>query len=294
MGLDTGLSSATPVVPVIVGSSKIALALSQKLAERGINVQPIMHPAVPKARRGCGSLSPQSTAKPRSNGPCSPPPRNWRSSRAIRRETWPILTCSMGVQPFRISRQNARSSEFGASAGVSLKWFQKGGRLSPSVQLSPGVQSSPTCRRPPKGRTPFETRSSLAISRRAAANLPPHQNQQRCRIFCVTPMPHSKHRELLLHRQPRANALEPTRSTSRIRCAAEVHRRFETRFCEEASLAHRSPGTEELHSNGNEGRTQRRIVREGRGPARESPPRKPTATSLSNELEELRQLATAK
>jgi 8-amino-7-oxononanoate synthase len=45
-GLDTGMSHDTPVVPVIVGSSKGALMLSRRLFERGINVQPILYPAV--------------------------------------------------------------------------------------------------------------------------------------------------------------------------------------------------------------------------------------------------------
>jgi 8-amino-7-oxononanoate synthase len=45
-GLNTGLSQDSPVVPVIVGDSLRCLALSRALAERGINVQPILHPAV--------------------------------------------------------------------------------------------------------------------------------------------------------------------------------------------------------------------------------------------------------
>jgi 8-amino-7-oxononanoate synthase len=46
-GLDTGLAAGTPVVPVIVGSSVRALRLSHALFDRGINVQPILYPAVP-------------------------------------------------------------------------------------------------------------------------------------------------------------------------------------------------------------------------------------------------------
>jgi len=46
-GLDTGLTAGTPVVPVIVGSSVKALRLSRALFDRGINVQPILSPAVP-------------------------------------------------------------------------------------------------------------------------------------------------------------------------------------------------------------------------------------------------------
>ena len=45
-GLCTGLSHDTPVVPVIVGSSVNALRLSHSLFERGINVLPILYPAV--------------------------------------------------------------------------------------------------------------------------------------------------------------------------------------------------------------------------------------------------------
>lgn len=45
-GLDTGLAQGTPVVPVILGNSLLSLKLSRALFERGINVQPILHPAV--------------------------------------------------------------------------------------------------------------------------------------------------------------------------------------------------------------------------------------------------------
>jgi 8-amino-7-oxononanoate synthase len=45
-GLDTGHSGDTPVVPVIVGSSRRALAVSQRLLEAGINARPILYPAV--------------------------------------------------------------------------------------------------------------------------------------------------------------------------------------------------------------------------------------------------------
>ncbi|MGD9722485.1 MAG: aminotransferase class I/II-fold pyridoxal phosphate-dependent enzyme [Pirellulales bacterium] len=45
-GLNTGLSKGTPIVPVIIGNSLDALRLSQALFDRGINVQPILHPAV--------------------------------------------------------------------------------------------------------------------------------------------------------------------------------------------------------------------------------------------------------
>jgi 8-amino-7-oxononanoate synthase/acyl carrier protein len=45
-GLNTGLSDGTPVVPIIIGNSVHALELSQRLFARGINVQPILYPAV--------------------------------------------------------------------------------------------------------------------------------------------------------------------------------------------------------------------------------------------------------
>ena len=45
-GLDTGDSDGTPVVPVITGNSMVALRLSNRLKSDGINVQPILYPAV--------------------------------------------------------------------------------------------------------------------------------------------------------------------------------------------------------------------------------------------------------
>ncbi|MDO8312083.1 MAG: aminotransferase class I/II-fold pyridoxal phosphate-dependent enzyme [Sideroxyarcus sp.] len=46
-GLNTGMAAGSPVIPVIVGSSVKSLHLSHALFERGINVQPILYPAVP-------------------------------------------------------------------------------------------------------------------------------------------------------------------------------------------------------------------------------------------------------
>lgn len=46
-GLDTGASAGLAIVPIIVGSSVAAARLSQALFERGVNVQPILYPAVP-------------------------------------------------------------------------------------------------------------------------------------------------------------------------------------------------------------------------------------------------------
>lgn len=45
-GFDTGASHDSPVVPVIVGNSLHCMFLSQALFRRGINVQPIVYPAV--------------------------------------------------------------------------------------------------------------------------------------------------------------------------------------------------------------------------------------------------------
>jgi 7-keto-8-aminopelargonate synthetase-like enzyme len=45
-GLNTGSSRGTPIVPIIVGDSIHAVRLSQQLLERGINVQPMVAPAV--------------------------------------------------------------------------------------------------------------------------------------------------------------------------------------------------------------------------------------------------------
>ncbi|AXY41433.1 aminotransferase class I/II-fold pyridoxal phosphate-dependent enzyme [Halomonas sp. JS92-SW72] len=48
LDLDTGHSIGAAVVPVIVGSSPLAARLSHALYDQGINVQPILHPAVPE------------------------------------------------------------------------------------------------------------------------------------------------------------------------------------------------------------------------------------------------------
>ncbi|MEA1950145.1 MAG: aminotransferase class I/II-fold pyridoxal phosphate-dependent enzyme, partial [Planctomycetota bacterium] len=45
-GLNTGMSHGSPVVPIILGSSIDSLKLSQSMLEHGINVQPILYPAV--------------------------------------------------------------------------------------------------------------------------------------------------------------------------------------------------------------------------------------------------------
>jgi len=51
-GLDTGTGAGTAICPVVVGDSIPAVVLSQKLLQRGINVLPVLYPAVPaKASR---------------------------------------------------------------------------------------------------------------------------------------------------------------------------------------------------------------------------------------------------
>ncbi|MEK7728221.1 MAG: aminotransferase class I/II-fold pyridoxal phosphate-dependent enzyme, partial [candidate division KSB1 bacterium] len=45
-GIDTGMSKDSAVVPAIIGNSVLCLQLSDALKSRGINVQPILYPAV--------------------------------------------------------------------------------------------------------------------------------------------------------------------------------------------------------------------------------------------------------
>ncbi|MGC9524444.1 MAG: aminotransferase class I/II-fold pyridoxal phosphate-dependent enzyme [Limnospira sp.] len=46
-GLNTGASSDSPIIPIIVGDYKLAARLTQSLFERGINVYPMVYPSVP-------------------------------------------------------------------------------------------------------------------------------------------------------------------------------------------------------------------------------------------------------
>lgn len=48
LGLDTGLSNGTAVVPIVTGASNKALELSVRLNKAGINVQAIFYPVVPE------------------------------------------------------------------------------------------------------------------------------------------------------------------------------------------------------------------------------------------------------
>ncbi len=45
-GIDTGMSKDSAVVPAIIGNSVMCLQLSDRLKDRGVNVQPILYPAV--------------------------------------------------------------------------------------------------------------------------------------------------------------------------------------------------------------------------------------------------------
>jgi len=48
-GLDTGLAEGLPVVPVILGNSLACLRVSDRLFQQGIQVHPILYPAVPES-----------------------------------------------------------------------------------------------------------------------------------------------------------------------------------------------------------------------------------------------------
>ena len=61
-GLDTGLSRGTPICPIVVGDSVPTVIVSQELFRRGINVQPVLYPAVPAQAGACGSFSRPCTA----------------------------------------------------------------------------------------------------------------------------------------------------------------------------------------------------------------------------------------
>jgi len=48
-GLDTGMSCiGTPIIPIMTRSNIKALQLSEALFDKGINAQPVLHPAVPE------------------------------------------------------------------------------------------------------------------------------------------------------------------------------------------------------------------------------------------------------
>jgi 8-amino-7-oxononanoate synthase len=47
-GINTGTSTGLAVVPAIIGSSIKATRLANAMLDRGVNVQPILYPAVPE------------------------------------------------------------------------------------------------------------------------------------------------------------------------------------------------------------------------------------------------------
>lgn len=49
-GINTGMSHGTPIIPVILGNSLHSLQLSDRMSQRGINVQPILYPAVEESK----------------------------------------------------------------------------------------------------------------------------------------------------------------------------------------------------------------------------------------------------
>ena len=55
-GSTRGSPAGTPVIPIIVGNSVRCLLLSRALFRRGINVQPIIHPAVPEQRHAAAGI----------------------------------------------------------------------------------------------------------------------------------------------------------------------------------------------------------------------------------------------
>jgi 7-keto-8-aminopelargonate synthetase-like enzyme len=48
LGLNTGLSNNTPIIPILVGGSERTMKLTEYLYQEGINVYPILYPAVPE------------------------------------------------------------------------------------------------------------------------------------------------------------------------------------------------------------------------------------------------------
>jgi 8-amino-7-oxononanoate synthase len=60
-GLDTGPAEGTPIVPVMLGSSRAAMSAPVQLAEHGINANPILIRQYPRQRRGSGSSCAAST-----------------------------------------------------------------------------------------------------------------------------------------------------------------------------------------------------------------------------------------
>jgi 7-keto-8-aminopelargonate synthetase-like enzyme len=49
-GLNTGNSKDTPVIPIILGDSLRCIRMASALYDQGIDVQPILYPAVPESQ----------------------------------------------------------------------------------------------------------------------------------------------------------------------------------------------------------------------------------------------------
>ena len=49
-GLNTGNSNDTPVIPIILGDSLRCIRVASALHDQGIDVQPILYPAVPESQ----------------------------------------------------------------------------------------------------------------------------------------------------------------------------------------------------------------------------------------------------
>jgi 7-keto-8-aminopelargonate synthetase-like enzyme len=47
-GLDTGTSTETPVIPILIGDSALAIRLSARLLDAGVSAAPMVAPAVPE------------------------------------------------------------------------------------------------------------------------------------------------------------------------------------------------------------------------------------------------------
>ena len=112
------------ITPVIVGESFKAALLSDRLAQRGINVMPILHPAVPERlarlrffvtsrahagaaagrgrRHGGGDRGPRQTRPT----PCDPSPARWSDRGAA---SQPVTTRSAGVAGATSSLASPRS-----------------------------------------------------------------------------------------------------------------------------------------------------------------------------------------
>ena len=129
-GLDTGKSRDSAVVPIILGSSILCLRLSRALFDRGINVQPIVHPAVDEnAARLRFFLTSQHTAE------------QIRYAIAALVEELEKLKTQSAVASRRKKGRNESRKSWKASYSVTEDWhlpmfFGKGLRLLTEQQVS--------------------------------------------------------------------------------------------------------------------------------------------------------------